>query len=211
MLVLQDGPAAGPLIILAHGAGAGADSDFMQQLATGLATHGCSVLRFEFPYMTKRREDGKKRPPDRAPKLLQAFAEVVAQQQRPCVIAGKSMGGRMATMLACDDQLTAAIRQQIKGVAALGYPFHPPGKPESLRTAHLQHFGEPLFIAQGTRDALGSREEVAGYPLDAAIQWLWLEDGNHDLKPRKASGYCHQDHINAAIKGLADFAFQCLA
>jgi len=198
----DDGPADGPLIVMAHGAGAGSDSDFMQQLTELLVAQGCRVVRFDFPYMLKRRADGKKRPPDRAPVLLQAFRQQVEALAQPCVIAGKSMGGRMATLLAAEADCPA----QVKGAAALGYPFHPPGKPESLRTAHLQQTSMPMLLVQGTRDAMGNREEVAGYALDPAIRLHWAEDGNHDLKPRKASGFSQQQHLQAAAQQLSQFS-----
>lgn len=195
-----------PLVILAHGAGADSHSDFLEQAAAHLVAHDLCVVRFNFPYMRQRLLDGKKRPPDRAPTLLLAWQEVVAHLNRPCVVAGKSMGGRMATLLAA----SASRPDWIKGCACLGYPFHPPGKPDVLRTEHLQQIDFPLLIAQGTRDALGRQEEITGYGLDDAIRWCWLEDGNHDFKPRKASGFTQQAHLEMACRELADFARQCL-
>lgn len=198
---LQDGNPDHPLILLAHGAGAGKNSDFMQQMAQQLAQQGLYVVRFDFPYMQKREQDSKKRPPDRAPKLLQAYQEVIQEFNRPCVVAGKSMGGRMATLLAAEQD-----QPLIKGCAALGYPFHPLGKPDNLRTEHLQALSCPTLILQGMRDKMGSYDEVMKYELadDLAIQWL--PDGDHDLKPRKASGFTHERNIQAAAQSLAEFS-----
>lgn len=202
--LFTDGNENNPLIILAHGAGAGSDSDFMQQMAQRLATRGLYVVRFDFPYMLKRREDGKKRPPDRAPKLLEAYREVIDKLGRPCVIAGKSMGGRMASLLASEDD----VSDLVKGCVALGYPFHPLGKPENQRIDHLQSIKLPMLILQGVRDKMGSLEEVEGYRLDEDIDIQWLFDGDHDLKPRKASGIHHQRNLEAAAEAVSVFVNQ---
>ncbi|WP_455372404.1 alpha/beta fold hydrolase [Limibacillus halophilus] len=185
--LLIDGPEDAPLTVLfAHGAGAPMDSGFMQTLAGLIAAKGWRVVRFEFPYMAERRATGKKRPPNPAPQLLEAFREVIAGQgRRRLVLAGKSMGGRMASLLA--DETDAA------GLICFGYPFHPPGKPEKLRTEHLKALKTPTLILQGERDPFGTTEEVPGYGLSPAIEVRWLRDGNHDLSPRKASGWNQQE------------------
>lgn len=185
-------------LLLAHGAGAPMDSEFMNALSAALVAEGIQVLRFEFPYMAGRRQGGSKRPPDRAPVLLQAFA--AAQQQaggKGIFIGGKSMGGRMATLLACE--------QDCRGVVCFGYPFHPPGKPEQTRIAHLHEVRAPVLICQGERDPFGSRAEVEGYRLPAQVMLHWLADGNHDLAPRRASGVTAQDNIVAAAKAAVAF------
>ncbi|MGE0600161.1 MAG: alpha/beta family hydrolase [Dehalococcoidia bacterium] len=181
---LSDGPAdAAVTLVLAHGAGAAMDSEFMNYVAAGIAAGGIRVLRFEFPYMQKRRETGKARPPDREPVLLDSWREAAkeAGAQR-LYIGGKSMGGRMASMVA--DEL------EVAGLVCLGYPFHPPGKPEKTRTAHLEALKTPALIVQGSNDAFGTREDVAGYSLSKQIRIHWMEGGNHDLratgKPRRA-------------------------
>ena len=199
---LQDGNPDHPLVFLAHGAGAGMDSTFMQQMAQRLAELDLYVVRFNFPYMLKREDDGKKRPPDRAPKLLQAYRDIVQEFDRPCVVAGKSMGGRMATLLAAEQD-----QPLIKGCAALGYPFHPLGKPDNLRTEHLQTLSCPTLILQGTRDKMGNQEEVGGYSLADELMIQWLPDGDHDLKPRKASGFSHPRNLEAAAHSLAEFTW----
>jgi len=187
-------------IVLAHGAGAPMDSPFMTEMAENLADLGWRVARFEFPYMAKRRVDGKKRGPDRAPVLLEFFSKVIDQLGDPkhLIIGGKSMGGRMASMVA--DELGVA------GLVCLGYPFHPPGKPENLRTDHLVGLKTPALICHGTRDPFGKPDEVAGYGLSDAIKLHWVDDGEHDFKPRKSSGRTQSQNITDAAKAISDFA-----
>jgi len=201
-MLLELGPAQGPALLLAHGAGAPMDSPFMEAFSAALADLGGRTLRFEFPYMAARRADGGKRPPDRMPKLEAAFGEAFAEAFRligdgPLFIGGKSMGGRVATHLG--DSLPAA------GVICLGYPFHPPGKPDKLRTAHLADLAVPTLIVQGERDPLGRRDEVEGYALSPSIELIWEPDGDHDLKPRKASGRTHDENVAAAARAAARF------
>lgn len=190
-----DGKACATLL-LAHGAGAPMDSDFMNMLAAALAGQGVRVLRFEFPYMAERRRNGKKRPPDRAPVLLQAFAAALDQAGGEKIfIGGKSMGGRMATMLAAE--------QRCAGVICFGYPFHPPGKPDKTRIDHFAQMQTATLICQGERDPFGTRADVAGYALPNSVQLHWLKDGNHDLAPRRASGLSQQDNIEQAAEAAA--------
>jgi uncharacterized protein len=185
-------------VVLAHGAGAPMDSEFMNVIATGLAGHGLRVARFEFPYMIKRRDDGKRRPPDRAPVLLQAYLEVAAELgPANLIVGGKSMGGRIASMIA--DEAGVA------GLVCLGYPFHPPGKPEKLRTEHLAELKTPALILQGERDPFGKRDEAEGYTLSKSITMDFLPDGDHDLKPRKASGRTGAENWADAVDRIAEF------
>jgi predicted alpha/beta-hydrolase family hydrolase len=197
--MIFDGPADGPTIALAHGAGAPMDSPFMNTVAAGLGAAGIRVARFEFPYMRRRRETGERRAPDREPALRQAWLEAIAALggAERLVIGGKSMGGRMASLVADE----AAVR----GLVCLGYPFHPPGQPDRLRTAHLRDLRTPTLIVQGTRDPLGTREDVEGYELSPAIRLLWLEDGDHSFKPRVSSGHKEKDHLVAAVGEVAAF------
>ena len=206
MGILIDGEGNQYTCILAHGAGAPMDSAFMNQFASGLAEKDIQVMRFEFPYMQERRINGKKRPPNRQPELIECFKEISIKIEGPYVVAGKSMGGRMASILAAQDQ----VSEQLKGVLAIGYPFHPQGKPEKLRTDHLPAINVPMLIEQGTRDALGGIELVSALGLPSGIQIDWLEDGNHDLKPRVKSGYTHEQHIMSAIENSAKFIKRCL-
>ena len=156
---LIDGPAAAAAtLLLAHGAGAPMDSPFMAAIATGLAQRGWRVVRFEFPYMARARVTGRRGGPDRLPTLEQAFREQVAleSEERPLLIGGKSLGGRVASLLV--DELAASAG--MRGCLCFGYPFHPPGRPQQLRTAHLMNLRTPTLILQGERDSFGRREEV---------------------------------------------------
>lgn len=197
---LLDGPNnASVTLVLAHGAGAPMDSDFMNVFAAGIAAAGLRAARFEFPYMTKSREDGKRRPPDRAQVLLGFYLDVVRELgAENLVIGGKSMGGRIASMIA--DEAGVA------GLVCLGYPFHPQGKPEKLRTDHLMGLKTPTLILHGERDPFGRREEVSVYNLSTSIQVQYLPDGDHDLKPRKVSGRTREQNWEAAIAALVSFA-----
>jgi predicted alpha/beta-hydrolase family hydrolase len=202
-----DGPAgAGLTFLLAHGAGGPMDSPAMTKLAATLAGAGFRVARFEFSYMAARRS-GSRRPPPKAETLMPEYRAAVAAlaASGKLVIGGKSMGGRVASMVA--DELYA--RGAIAGLLCLGYPFHPMGKPDVLRTAHLANLRTPALIVQGTRDAFGARHEVANYTLSKQIELLWLEDGDHDLKPRKAvSGFSAQDHMETLAKHVAAWSRQ---
>ncbi len=192
--MLTDGKAARARILFAHGAGAPMDSDFMADVAQRLAGDDIEVIRFEFPYMQKRREDGKRRPPDRQPKLLEHFQQIIAMysvDDIPLYLAGKSMGGRMATML--------ADLPEVSGCFVFGYPFYAPGKQDKPRTEHLQTTTGPVHIFQGTRDPMGKQAVVTDYFLASDVKVYWLEDGDHDLKPRKASGLTQQQHLEYAV------------
>ncbi|MEM8690060.1 MAG: alpha/beta family hydrolase [Pseudomonadota bacterium] len=190
-------------LILTHGASEPMDGAFLTTIAEGLADHGVRVARFEFDYLAQRRTGGSKRPPPKMPVLEAELSQRIADygSAGPLFIGGKSMGGRVSSLIA--DQAHGA--GQIAGVLCYGYPFHPSGKPESLRTAHLEHLSTPLLICHGTRDPLGTAEEVAGYALSDRIEIQWLEDGDHGFKPRKRSGFTLDDHMTRAIEVSADF------
>ncbi|QOV30541.1 alpha/beta fold hydrolase [Vibrio diabolicus] len=195
---IVEGPESGPLFIFAHGAGAGMEHDFMAAVAKGLVEQGIRVVRFNFPYMIKRAEDGKKRPPDRAPKLLEAYEEVIAHfTSQPIIIGGKSMGGRMSSLLA-ENELVA-------GIACLGFPFHPPGKPEKFKGDHLANIEKPTLILQGERDTFGKREEFDDFVLSSQVKVSFLPDGDHSFKPRKSSGHTEAGNIDLAVEQLAAF------
>ncbi|QND53274.1 alpha/beta hydrolase [Phyllobacterium sp. 628] len=200
---LFDGPVgANHTILLAHGAGGAMDSPAMTGIAQALASAGSRIARFEFDYMAARRTSAGRKPPSRAEKLIpQYLAAIKALDVKgPLFIGGKSMGGRIASMIA--DELHAS--GDVEGLLCLGYPFHPIGKPDQLRTAHLAELKTPALIAQGTRDLFGTREEVSGYTLSSAIEILWLEDGDHDLKPRKGvSGFTAADHLKTLAGKVA--------
>lgn len=189
----------GATLILAHGAGAPMDSPFMEEIAQRLGACGIAVVRFEFPYMAARRLGGMRRPPDPQARLLDAWRAVHAQVRQqvtgPLAIGGKSMGGRMASLLADDLRVDALV--------CLGYPFHPAGKPEKTRVEHLAELRTPTLILQGERDALGSRPEVETYRLSASIRLDWLAAADHDLKPLKSSGFTQAQHLQHCAEVIA--------
>ena len=197
--LLCDGPSdAERTIVLAHGAGRGWDSPSLVAIAEGLARAGHRVVRFEFPYMVRRREDGTRRPPDRQPVLLETWRAVIeVLGPDGLVIGGKSMGGRMASLVA--DECGVA------GLVCLGYPFHPPAKPEKLRTEHLAGLSTPTLIVQGDRDRFGTPGEVAGYLLSEEIRVHWMPDGDHDLVPRKKSGRTAEENWAEAVDVILGF------
>ena len=200
--MLQNGPRDAPLaVLLAHGAGAPMDTPFMNAIAEGLAAWGLNVLRFEFAYMTARRQDGPRRPPPRAEQLRGEYRAVVRELalRRPLVIGGKSLGGRVASMIAEELFLAGGVA----GLLCLGYPFHAPGKPELLRTAHLAELTVPMLICQGERDRFGRLNELPGFGLSEAIGLHWLPDGDHDFRPRKASGETWEGNLSAAVSAIA--------
>ncbi|HBH74703.1 MAG TPA: alpha/beta hydrolase [Synechococcales bacterium UBA10510] len=198
---LIDGPAEAPATLLfAHGAGAPMDSPFMAAIAGGLAAKGWRVVRFEFPYMALMREKGSRQGPDRLPVLQEAFREQVRVEraswpQRPLFIGGKSLGGRVASLLI--DELAAS--PGVQGCLCFGYPFHPPGKPLTLRTEHLAALQSPTLILQGERDTLGKRQEVESYALSAQVQLQWIPSGDHSFKPIKSSGLSEAENWATAV------------
>jgi predicted alpha/beta-hydrolase family hydrolase len=200
--MLFDGPEdAGSVLVLAHGAGAPMDSAFMQAFARGLGERGVRVARFEFPYMAARRNGGR-RPPDRPAVLIATWEEAAAAfAGRRVLVGGKSMGGRMATMLAAMPEWAP----RLAGVVCLGYPFRPPGRPDRPRVAHLAVLAVPTLIVQGTRDPFGGREEVAGYALSPAIEIEWIEEGDHDLAPPRRSGLSRTVAWARAMERVAAF------
>jgi uncharacterized protein len=197
--LLTNGPTDSPVtVVLAHGAGAGMDTPFMVTFAEGLAETGIRVVRFEFPYMVERRRTGKRRPPDREPLLRETWHKVIQLvDAETLVIGGKSMGGRMASLIA--DEAPVA------GLVCLGYPFHPIGKPHRLRTEHLKGIETPTLIVQGERDTLGNRNEVAGYELSENIRIRWMLDGDHSFKPRKKSGRTLEENWRDGIQTVVEF------
>lgn len=202
------GAGNGPILILAHGAGAPADSPFMEVLADALGKAGVTCLRFEFPYMRQRRTDGRKRPPDRQDKLLAHFRRVLSWvresygEESAIYLGGKSMGGRMATILASEPELEHGFQ----GVVCFGYPFHPPGKPDRWRTGHFDHLWCRVLILQGTRDPFGRPDEVTAELAERVNpQMRWIEGGNHDLVPLARQKVPQDDLINWAAKQAAEF------
>jgi len=191
--------------VLAPGAGAGQQSAFITGFAQALSDRGVDVLTFNFLYTEQRR-----RVPDRTEKLDACYraADVAARDHfgRPAVfIGGKSMGGRIATHLAAGDD---ADELGIRGVVALGYPLHPPGKPEQLRAEHLSRIRVPILIVQGERDPFGTPAELQPVldTISAETTLHVVENGDHSLassrqKDRVAAVYAEiQDVIARWIK-----------
>jgi predicted alpha/beta-hydrolase family hydrolase len=206
-LLLSGPDDAAAVVVLAHGAGAPMTSPFMEEIAGLLAEHGIAAARFEFAYMAGRRTGAKRRPPPKAELLIPEYEAAVARvrehsRRRPLLIGGKSLGGRVASLIA--DRLHA--EGCISGLVCLGYPFHPPGKPHSLRTGHLGAVTCPTLFIQGERDPFGARGEVEAYALSPAIRFHWAGDGDHDLGPRRGSGFTLRGNLEAAAGAIATFA-----
>lgn len=207
---LVTGPDAGetgPLLLLAHGAGAGMDSAFMELMASLLAERGLAVARFEFGYMAARRAGGKKRPPPKAETLGPEYQTAIIEAgkrwpERTLLIGGKSMGGRVASLVAD----AAHSEGLIAGLVCLGYPFHPPNHAEKPRTAHLMTLTCPALIVQGERDPFGTKAEIDAYKLPRSIRLHWASDGDHDLGPRGGSGFTRKGNIAAAADAIVAFA-----
>lgn len=179
------------------------DSGFMAAYAAAMAARGVEMVRFEFDYMATRRMDGKKRPPDRAAKLLDRWHQVLDGFQSggaATFIGGKSMGGRMASLYAAERSSAG-----LSGVICLGYPFHPVAKPDKLRIEHLRHIELPCLVVQGQRDRFGSQDEVSGYTLSQSVIVRWLEASDHDFTPLKSSGLTQSEMIDTAARYTAQF------
>jgi len=190
-------------LLLAHGASAAMDTQFMRRFAIHAAAAGLDVLRFEFSYMAQRRVDGVRRPAPKAETLAPEFAAILAEalaaSKGPLLIGGKSMGGRVAAMVGGLPDLDARVR----AVACLGYPFHPIGKPDKLRLEPLQALRIPALVVQGTRDPYGDEAEVAAYGLPPLVTLVWSDNGNHDLAPTGASPATWNGNLEAAAKAVS--------
>jgi len=210
MKLLRTGPADAPArIVLAHGAGAPMDTPFMNGFANAFTEHGLQTIRFEFAYMAARRTgEGRKAPP-RAETVMSEYRDAVDQvgAGAPIFIGGKSMGGRVASMVA--QELFDA--KKIAGLFCLGYPFHPPGQPEKLRTAHLQSLTVPTLICQGTRDPFGTKDDVVKYSLSKKIRIHWLESGDHDFRPAKGSSATAKDNQRSAADVIVEWIRKLVA
>ncbi len=194
--------------VFAHGAGADMHHEFMQTMTELLLQQQISVTRFNFPYMDRRIQENKRFPPNRMPVLVACYQQVLSELKTdlPIFIGGKSMGSRVAaTLVTTEFANDLAITEKIKGVICLGYPFHPPKKPESLRLQPLQQALKPILIIQGERDSLGNKSEIPHYLLSKMCQIEFLVDGDHSLKPRKKSGYQYQQHLQLASEKIKQF------
>ena len=193
-------------LLLAHGAGTGWATPFMEVITTLLADRDIATLRFQFAYMAARSQTGARRPPPKAESLMDEYRAAVAgvPPGSPLLIGGKSLGGRVASLVA--DELHASGR--IAGLVCLGYPFHPPKNPGQLRTQHLLRLACPALIIQGERDPFGSRGEVERLGLSPMIRFYWAGDGDHDLGPRGGSGFTRKGNLTAAADAVAAFAME---
>jgi uncharacterized protein len=196
--LITDGKGGKIQYLFAHGAGAPMDSAWMNRVTALFVKSGVEVVRFEFPYMAARRE-GTRRAPDREATLLATWKKIIEERRdkRPMFIGGKSMGGRMATMVADETKPD--------GVICFGYPFHPPGNPSKLRIAHLQEVSTPILILQGTRDTFGNRDEVSQFELSKKVRIVWMEDGDHSLKPSVRSGRTEAQNLEEAVAEAVKF------
>lgn len=174
----SDSPVAG--LILAHGAGAGQKSAFMVAAARALTERGVTTATFDFPYIAAGRKV-----PDRAPVLEQAWRDAIGEAAAhrdfaglPMAIGGKSMGGRIAS------QVAAAGPLPITALVYLGYPLHPPGKPEQRRDAHLPDIKVPMLFVQGSRDPFGTADEIRQLlpRLAPATELYEVREGDHSFK-----------------------------
>lgn len=185
-------------LLLAHGAGAPAQSEFMTQMKDFIGQYDIQIVRFNFPYMVEMISQNKRRPPNPVKQLIQSLNGLIDElPDMPLIIGGKSMGGRVATLCADHPKVLATL--------ALGYPFHPPGKPDKLRTDHLITMSKPCLIVQGERDTFGTKHEVDQYPLSQSINVNWIPDGDHSFKPRKSSGLTLNENMMLAAKLSAEF------
>jgi predicted alpha/beta-hydrolase family hydrolase len=198
----SDGPTdSSHLVVLAHGAGAPKDHPFMLATAAGLGARGIRVLRFNFLYV----EAGRKAP-DRAAVLEETFRTVVdrARQEgaQRLVIGGKSMGGRIASQIAAGP--TGVV---VDGLVFLGYPLHPPGRPDRIRDAHLTDVKAPMLFVEGTRDPFCPLPTLEGVlqkvrsPYDLVV----IEDGDHSFKVRKSSGRSSTEALEELIESVASW------
>ena len=206
--ILENGPKnADYQLIIAHGAGAGITFSFLEAIARLIGEQGIKVTRFEFAYMAAGREGGKKRFPPKAETLIGEYVDMidVVSKSKPntqkLVIGGKSLGGRVASLIA-DREFRNG---RIDGLVCLGYPFHAPGQPGRLRTAHLENLTCPALIVQGTRDPFGSQAEIETMKIPPEIAFYWIGDGDHDFRPRSTSGFTQTGNLEAAAVAVASF------
>ena len=178
-------------LVLGHGAGANQLSGFMRLFAAGLAERGLDVVTFNFLYL----EQGRKIP-DPGPRLESCYRAVIDAvikhkklKGNRLVIGGKSMGGRIAS------QVAASHPENIDGLVFLGYPLHPPGRPDKMRSEHLPKIKAPMLFAQGSRDAFGSKQEIEAIikSLKLPAQLFPIEGGDHSLKVSKRDGASQQE------------------
>lgn len=189
---------AGVTVLLGHGAGASQTSGFMRMYANGLAARGLDVMTFNFVYMEQGRSV-----PDQKPKLEACFRAVIDTalehkklKNNSLVVGGKSMGGRIASQVVAAEDDT-----KVSGLVFLGYPLHPPGQSTKLRVEHLEHVRKPMLFVQGTRDALGTPDEIEPHikNLSPAATIFAIEGGDHSFKAPKKFGLTQEQIHEAAM------------
>ena len=192
-------------VLLAHGAGADMHAAALTVVADALSEAGVPSLRFDFPY----RRAGR-RGPDRPPVLLAAVRDAAAELARRAklpperlVLGGRSMGGRICSMVVADE----AEPLPALGLALLGYPLHPPGKPEQLRVEHFPRITVPVLFVSGTRDSFAAPEELEEHVknVKGPVTFSWLETADHGFKPLKASGLTAAAALAAAAEAVVSF------
>lgn len=171
---------AKPTVLLYPGAGSDRDHSSLVAIEQRLAS-GASTERRDFPY----RREGR-RAPDRAPKLMASIRDDLAgfsRRRGPVVMGGRSMGGRMTTMVAADVDGAGPVAR-LAGLVLVCYPLHPPGKPENLRVEHLPSIDVPCLFVSGTRDPFGTPDELTRWTstIGAPVEHVWIEGGRHDLR-----------------------------
>ncbi len=200
-LTIEGPKKAKTCVVLTHGSGESSASTFLSYFADGLVANKRRVVRFDFPYMAERSTTGRRRPPDPEEVLMETWRQVVQElPNERIIIGGKSLGGRIATMVA--DELG------VDGVLCLGYPFHPSGRPEKLRDEHLKELQTPTLIIQGELDQFGSQAEVSGYSLSEAIQVHWVPEGDHSYNLPRGSDRAHQQNLKNALRAAESFLFE---
>jgi len=179
--------------VLAHGAGAGMRHPFLEEVASSLGAAGVTTLRYQFPYMEKRR--GRPDPPAVLERTVRAAVDCTRAHTDglPMFAGGKSMGGRMTSQAAAAEPLPAVL-----GIVFLGFPLHAPGKPSTSRAAHLARVPVPMLFVQGTRDDLAEIERMRAVTaeLGARATLHVVEDGDHSFRVLKRSGRAAPDVMN---------------
>ena len=197
--------ARGSAVLLAHGAGFSMDSPWMAAVARGLVERGFPVLRFNYPYRERAVREGRQRPPDKAEVLEHAHARALRALEaraggRRVLLAGKSLGARMSTHLAAKGETAA-------GLVLLGYPLHPPKKPERLRSEHFPAIAQPALFLQGTRDGLCDlellREALRTYGGTATVEVV--DDADHGFHVRKRTGRTEEEVLEALLDRIGQW------
>jgi predicted alpha/beta-hydrolase family hydrolase len=199
--------AGGPLLVLAHGAGADQRHRFMVAMARRLSERGVTVVTFNFLYTERKR-----RSPDRAPVLEDTWTTVLdtvverLKPEGPIAVGGKSMGGRIASQVVASKPHRDAWRR-VGGLVLLGYPLHPPGQPEKPRVGHLPAIAVPVLVVQGTRDTFGTREEIESVfgAIKTRVEYEFIDGGDHSFGVPKSSGHTESNILDRVADRVASW------